>query len=206
MVHAISGAWLQAPLILTVYVLVSFKAFHPLLPNTSHPPPDEAFFTVPSHYKRRKLEDALDKAAMGMMRMSTAGREEGYESENNFFYGGDEGEDMMLAELDAMMINEETEASESGLQGLGVGGQILNEGNDDSGVQAAAVGRESWGSDDSSSGSRASSRCESRVGEDGNAVGKKRVTFREQASGCVGSGLDSDIEQYSKASQPARLV
>lgn len=72
-----SRPWLQAPLILTIYVLLSFKAFHALMPGTSHPPPDDSFFAVPSHYKRRRLEDALDKAAMGMMRSSGRGDGDG---------------------------------------------------------------------------------------------------------------------------------
>lgn len=196
---------LQAPLVLTIYVLVSFKAFHPLVPNSSHPPPNESFFTVPSHYKRRRLEDALDKAAMGMVRMSTGAREEGYEADNNFFYGGDEGEDMMLAELDAMM-NEEVAAVESDMQGLrvgktGDGEPNPSEGGEGTRLHSSAVGRESWGSDDSSSSSRVSSRRGSQAGDESSAVGKKRVTFSDRGGGKVGSGLDVDIEQYTKTAQ-----
>eukprot|EP00775_Hariotina_reticulata_P002921 gene2921-3208_t len=58
---------LQVPLLLTVHVLVGFKAFQPLVPGSSHPPPPADFFDVPLHFRRRLLQDAMDKAAAGML-------------------------------------------------------------------------------------------------------------------------------------------
>jgi hypothetical protein len=46
----------QVPLLLTVHVLVGFKAFQPLVPKTSHPPPPADFFEVPPHFNRRLLQ------------------------------------------------------------------------------------------------------------------------------------------------------
>jgi hypothetical protein len=86
------------PLLLTVYVLVSFKAFHPLLPGTSTPPPPPDFFEVPGSYKRRLLSEVMDKAAANMMGMGPGrGSSRGGSSgDGRCFYGGDEGEDGMM--------------------------------------------------------------------------------------------------------------
>jgi hypothetical protein len=51
------------PLLLTVYALVSFKAFALLVPGSGHPPPGDAFFEVPAPYQRRRLQEVMDKAA-----------------------------------------------------------------------------------------------------------------------------------------------
>lgn len=82
-------------MLLTVYALVSFKAFQPLLPRTPHVPPGEEFFSVPAGYSRRLLGDAMDKAAMGIMAggSSSGG---GYSGGGAAFYGGDPGEDELL--------------------------------------------------------------------------------------------------------------
>jgi hypothetical protein len=54
----------QVPLVFTLFVLVSFKAFTRLLPgNASAPPPGEAFFAVPPSYSRKLLADVMEKAA-----------------------------------------------------------------------------------------------------------------------------------------------
>ncbi|KAF6263147.1 GPCR-chaperone-domain-containing protein [Scenedesmus sp. NREL 46B-D3] len=89
---------LQVPLLLTVYVLVSFKAFHPLLPGSATPPPPPDFFEVPDSYKRRLLSEVMDKAAANMMGMGPGtGSSRGNSSGGgSCFYGGDEGEEGML--------------------------------------------------------------------------------------------------------------
>ncbi|WIA08298.1 hypothetical protein OEZ85_007741 [Tetradesmus obliquus] len=89
---------LQVPLLLTVYVLVSFKAFHPLLPGSATPPPAPEFFDVPESYKRRLLSEVMDKAAANMMGMGPGrGSSRGGSSGGgSCFYGGDEGEEDML--------------------------------------------------------------------------------------------------------------
>lgn len=228
--QAVHPTPLQVPLLLTVYVLVSFKAFHPLLPNTSDPPPDEAFFAVPTHYKRRRLEDALDKAAMGVMRMGPGGKGDGYGADENFFYGGDAGEDMMLAELDKMMAEEE-QAVEGQLEGLTVDDCDVGLGKGGAGAAAAgadssstADNRQSWGSDCSPSDSKADSPVSARTSagegsarpvdskrENPSAVlevgggaedplAHKAPVLRESSRGVIGSRLDKDIEQYANQS------
>lgn len=83
----------QVPLLLTVYVLVSFKAFHPLQHGTAHPPPPEEFFDVPGTYKRRLLSEVMDKAAASMMGLGSGSR--GGSEGGSMFYDGDDTEDSM---------------------------------------------------------------------------------------------------------------
>lgn len=71
---------MQVPLLLTVYAVVSFKAFHLLQQQpqgattgssssnkssqqSPQPAPADDFFSVPEGYKRRKLQDVMEKSA-----------------------------------------------------------------------------------------------------------------------------------------------
>lgn len=92
----------QVPLLLTVYALVSFKAFHLLQPGSGDPALAPDFFTVPSSYKRRLLQDVMEKAGKNTFGSfgGDADTDEDWGLEpggGGWFYGGDEGAEYMDA-------------------------------------------------------------------------------------------------------------
>ncbi|KAF8072507.1 ankrd13c [Scenedesmus sp. PABB004] len=91
---------LQVPIIFTVYLLLSCKAFTRLTPGGPDPPPGDDFFAVPPHYRRKLLAEVMDKAAASMLGVSGAERERAGSSGGGF-YGGDAGEDDLLLDLAA---------------------------------------------------------------------------------------------------------
>jgi hypothetical protein len=84
---------------LTVHALVSFKAFHLLQPGSGDPALAPDFFTVPDSYKRRRLQDVMEKAgknAFGGVFAEDDAEEWGAESGGpGWFWGGDEGTEYM---------------------------------------------------------------------------------------------------------------
>lgn len=93
---------LQVPLLLTVYALVSFKAFHLLLPASGDPALAPNFFTVPSTYKRRLLQEVMEKAGRNAFGGGMYGGGDEDEEEwglgpggDGWFFGGDEGAEYM---------------------------------------------------------------------------------------------------------------
>ena len=100
----------QVPLLLTVHALVSFKAFHLLQPGSGEAALAPGFFTVPGSYKRRLLQDVMDKAAGRGAFGGYGGGYGGGEAEEEdddwgmgpggggWFYGGDEGAEYMQDE------------------------------------------------------------------------------------------------------------
>lgn len=96
---------MQVPLLLTVYALVSFKAFHLLQPGSGDPALAPDFFTVPSTYKRRLLQEVMEKAGRnafggGMYGGGMGGDEDEEEwglgpGGDGWFFGGDEGAEYM---------------------------------------------------------------------------------------------------------------
>lgn len=93
------------PLLLTVYALVSFKAFHLLQPGSGDSALAPDFFTVPSTYKRRLLQEVMEKAGRnafggGMYGGGMGGDEDEEEwglgpGGDGWFFGGDEGAEYM---------------------------------------------------------------------------------------------------------------
>jgi hypothetical protein len=163
------------PLLLTVYVLVSFKAFHPLLPGTPTPPPSPDFFEVPSSYTRRLLSEVMDKAAANMMgigpgRGSSRG---GSSGGGSCFYGGDEGEE-------GMFFGDDGDDDEDFLAGRDAELQREFE----------RLREEREGQAGSSGGGGASSSSSSSKG------GWRRK--QKGRSGVFGSGLDADMQESSK--------
>jgi hypothetical protein len=164
----------QVPLLLTVYVLVSFKAFHPLLPGSSTPPPPPEFFEVPESYKRRLLADVMDKAAANMMGMGPGrGSSRGGSSGGgSCFYGGDEGEE-------GMFFGDDDAEDEDFLAGRDE--ELQRE------FERMREEREGGGSGGGGGGSSSSS--------------SKKGGWRRKPkgrSGVFGSGLDADMQESSK--------
>jgi hypothetical protein len=159
---------LQVPLLLTVYVLVSFKAFHPLPPGSATPPPSPDFFEVPGSYKRRLLSEVMDKAAANMMGMGPGrGSSRGGSSGGgSCFYGGDEGEDGMMLADDEDWLGARDEELQREFERL----REEREGNG---------GSSGGGSSSSSSKGGWRRRPKGRAGR-------------------IGSGLDADMRQSSK--------
>jgi len=81
------------PLLLTVHVLVSFKAFQLLQQGTGHPPPPADFFAVPNGFKRKLLQEVMDKASKNAFGGVGGDLPPDWDFEPGAspFYGGDEG-------------------------------------------------------------------------------------------------------------------
>jgi hypothetical protein len=161
---------LQVPLLLTVYVLVSFKAFHPLLPGSPTPPPSPDFFEVPGSYKRRLLSEVMDKAAANMMGMGPGrGSSRGGSSGGgSCFYGGDEGEEGMMFGDDEDWRGGRDEELQKEFERL----RDEREGNSNGGSSGGA-----------------SSSSSSKGGWRRKPKGR---------AGMIGSGLDADMQESSK--------
>jgi hypothetical protein len=96
------------PLLLTVYALVSFKAFHLLQPGSGDPALAPDFFTVPATYKRKLLQDMMDKAVSkgafgglgGDADRDEWGDDDWYGQQRGVFYGGDEGAEYLQGDAE----------------------------------------------------------------------------------------------------------